>query len=70
MMPAMTAKALYIVTLRYIPDSGIIRNRSMTVPADSEDEAVRIARQEMMRSVPAPRAITSSTAIRVKEPAR
>jgi hypothetical protein len=70
MLPAMTGKALYVVSLRYISDSGTIGNRSMTVPADSEDEALRVARERMMRSVPAPRAITSSTALRVKEPAR
>jgi hypothetical protein len=70
MMRAMTGKALYVVTLRYIADSGSIGNRSMTVPADGEDEALRVARERMMLSVPAPRAITSSTAIRMKEPAR
>ena len=66
----MTEKALYLVTLRYLAESGTIGNRSMTVPADSEDEARRIARQRMMQSVPAPRTITSSTAMQVKERAR
>ena len=34
----------------------------MTVPADNEDEARRIARHRMMQSGPAPRTITGSTA--------
>jgi hypothetical protein len=42
----------------------------MTVPADGENEALRVARQRMMQSIPTLRTITSSTAIRVKEPAR
>jgi hypothetical protein len=70
MLPTMTGKALYVVTLRYIAENGIIGNRSMTVPADNADEALRVARDRMTQLVPAPRAITSSTAIRMKEPAR
>jgi hypothetical protein len=70
MLRATTGKALYVVTLRYIAESGSIGNRSMTVSVDSEDEALRVARQRMMRAVPTPRTITGGTAIRAKEPAR
>jgi hypothetical protein len=66
----MTGKALYVVTLRYVAESGTIGKRSLTVAAGSEDEALRVARERMMRSIPAPRAITGSTAIGVKEPPR
>ena len=62
--------ALYLVTLHYITENGNPDSRRLTISAEIEAEAVARARDQFSRSSSPPRAITSSTAIRVKEPAR
>jgi len=69
-MPTMTAPSLYLVTVRYVTAGGAAETRGLTVAAATEEAAVELAREEVLRSSPPPRGIIGSTAIRVKEPAR
>jgi len=66
----MTASSLYLVTVRYVTAGGIAESRGLTVTAATEEAAVELARQKVLRSSPPPRGIIGSTAIRVKEPVR
>ncbi len=69
-MPTMTATSLYLVTVRYLTAGGTSETRGLTVAAPTEENAVELARVEVLRSSPPPRGIIGTTVIRVKEPAR
>lgn len=66
----MTASTLYLVTVRYVIAGGTAETRGLTIVATSEEDAVELVREGVVRSSPPPRGITGTTAIRVKQPAR
>ena len=69
-MPTMTARSLYLVTVRYVTARGTAETRGLTIAATSEEDAIALAREEVLRSSAPPSGIIGTTAIRVKHPAR